>query len=175
MPIFVASAGTGILRSFRVFGTQQVSGNVLTGRYSGSYSTFERIDASRTLTVAESGHTFLLSKNNKVMTLPSPDQAGIYYKFIARQNFDALHSGVKSAAAEDYIYGTAVAADGGKVSSSFTPSNNCCSFTTGSKVGDSFEIISQGSSWFVTGQCHSGSTATTAAQGQLAGITFHDG
>jgi|10_taG_2_1085330.scaffolds.fasta_scaffold22673_3 hypothetical protein len=166
-------AAGGLFGRFRWKGN--ISGSSLTGRYSGSYSGFVTPISSRPLLYEDSGQTFLLGKNDKVMTLPSPDQAGIYYKFIARQNFQTNNSGVRSAAAADYIYGTAVASDGGNISSSYTPSNNFCSFTTGSKVGDSFVVISNGSAWMVTGQCHSGSIApsSNAEGGKLAGITFH--
>jgi hypothetical protein len=140
---------------------QLVSGSTLAGRLSSSYKTAEVDPSSRVLTTDESGHVFFLNTDNKILTLPTPDKAGTYFKFVNgdQMGFNNNNSGIVTAAEADGISGMITATDGNAVSASFGggPTKRRISFTTGSKKGDWFEVTATGTEWYANGQCFSGS------------------
>ncbi len=112
----------------------------------GVGSTIETIDEDTTLTAADSGKIFILSADEGAdITLPAPE-SGFRYKFIIGAAFDT--SPWTIVADDDIIEGGAI------VNSTFVAAENenTIEFDESSEaVGDFVELVSDGTSWFVSG------------------------
>lgn len=108
----------------------------------------ETVAATNAITAAESGATFVLSSATEfASTLPAP-AVGLRYKFIIGAAPSGASYTVVTTSGANIIEGTAV------VAGAATPAVNedTITFTDGAAaVGDWVEVISDGTSWFVTG------------------------
>jgi hypothetical protein len=120
--------------------------------------------ATATVTAEQSGSTFFLSSATEfVTTLPAP-AVGLNYRFIVTAAPAAASYTVVTAASANIMKGFAVNAAGALV----TPigDGDTVTFVDGQAVaGDSVSVVSDGTSWFVTGfaQVAAGVTVTKAA------------
>lgn len=109
----------------------------------------ETVAATNVITAAESGKTFFLNHATEfVSTLPAP-AAGLRYKFIVANAPETASYTVVTNGGANIIEGIA------DVNGSAVPAVNedTITFTDGAAaVGDWVEVISDGTSWFVSGQ-----------------------
>lgn len=139
-----------------VVGDVNVGGDlILTGSVTGPAAS-ETVAATNVITAAESGTTFFLSSATEfVSTLPAP-AAGLNYKFIiAAAPSGASYTVVTNASANIIIGGVneleVDTADDGP----YIADGDTVTFVDGvSVVGDWVEVISDGTSWFLTGQAN---------------------
>lgn len=117
----------------------------------------ETVTATNTITAAESGTTFILSSATEfVSTLPAP-AAGLNYKFIIGAAPSGASYTVVTASSANIIEGTVVV-NGASVLGS---NEDTITFADGAAVvGDWVEVVSDGTSWFVTGVGSAASSIT---------------
>lgn len=121
------------------------------------------LSAAKTLTDSDSGKTFFLNlAGGFTVTLPSP-RAGVNFEFI-----------IKTAPTTAYIVASATAIIRGQVYTVDANTANDPDFETSgvsninfianlAKVGDSVEIVSDGTNWYVQGFCSIWNAITLAS------------
>jgi hypothetical protein len=127
----------------------------LQGALSGFREKLETISADKTLTLTDSGKTFMCNDANITVTLPRCTTKGIKYRFILDTNATNDIEVAQSNANDDF---EGVIMDGAGTSE--VPDNDgaganddtLVKFKSGTAVaGDHFEIISSGSKWLISG------------------------
>lgn len=117
----------------------------------------EAVTAANTITADESGKTFFLnSATGFASTLPAP-AAGLSYKFIVTTIPTSGNCTVVSNGGSDVIEGIADV-DSTLVLAANEDSINFVASTT--IIGDWVEVVSDGTSWFVSGQSGAGGGIT---------------
>jgi len=132
----------------------------------------ETVTASKTITLAESGEVYLIdaSGGGVTITLPPVSKAGQYFKFIFVDEMDGGNFILAANATTEYIVGgTPVRAldnghDGTVDVSPKGAGEDQFTIVDGAGIheGSWFEVISDGSVWFLTGVIIGGTQATTA-------------
>lgn len=109
----------------------------------------EIVTATRVLTAADSGKTiFLNSSTEFATTLPAPAQ-GLFFRFIVTAAPSGASYTVATDAAAQILAGQVFGSDGGDGDSETTATGTTITFVDGaSVVGDTAEVISDGTSWF---------------------------
>lgn len=109
----------------------------------------ETVTATKTVTAAENGATFILSSATEfATTLPAPVR-GLKYRFVIGAAPSGASYTVVTNAGANIIEGLAVV-NGATVAAS---NEDTITFTDGAAaVGDWCEVVSDGTSWFVSGQ-----------------------
>lgn len=122
----------------------------------------EVVTAANVITAAESGTTFFLSKADGVAsTLPAP-AAGLRFKFINALLLTSVGHTITTASNATIIQGSVLAAGVVVVG---VAEDTITFVHTADSLGDWVEVISDGTSWFVTGEAAvtGGLTLTDAA------------
>lgn len=145
-------------------GTASGGGRLILGGVEQNISS-ESVITTKTITAAESGSTFILNlAAGFVTTLPAPS-AGLKYKFIVGTAPTGSYTIVTNASA-NVIHGQIASAEDAAGSVSTTAASDTISFVLNlAIIGDYCEVISDGTSWFVSGLCNvqDGMTTTQAS------------
>lgn len=117
----------------------------------------ETVTATNLITAAESGKTFFLSSATEfVSTLPAP-AAGLRYKFVVAAAPSGADYTVVTTSSANIIEG-GVVVNGASVAGA---NEDTITFADGAAaVGDWVEVISDGTSWFVSGHGSAASSIT---------------
>lgn len=130
--------------------TQSLAGKTVTGP-----AATEDVTATNLITAAESGTVFFLNSATEfVSTLPAP-AAGLRYRFIVKAAPASASYTVVTTSSANIMIGhiNEVTVDDG-VDGSIATAGDTITFVDGTAVvGDWAEVISDGTSWYVTGQC----------------------
>lgn len=145
------------------YASAQIQGNVVSGV--GSWHILNKVPVvnagevvttTNVITEAESGTTFYLSSaTDFVSTLPAP-KLGLRYKFVVKTAATTTAHTIITAGASggaNIIYGMVATADGAaSVLASQEDTISLTKTATGGIVGDTVEVESDGTNWYVTGQ-----------------------
>ena len=128
--------------------------------------TVETVTATNVITATECGKTFILNSATEfVSTLPTPT-AGCPFRFIVGAAPSSASYTVVTSGSANVIHGQIASAEDGAGSVSTTASADTITFVDSKAiVGDYVDIISDGTSWFVSGLCNvqDGITTTQAS------------
>ena len=116
-----------------------------------------------TLQPEDSGLVIFMGPTGVDITLPDPPFAGCNFKFIL--NADNLTTVCKITAngtGEFFAGSVSTAADGAATAIFDGSTTDVISFATTADQGDMVEVISDGSTWFVQGQCFAAASITAA-------------
>jgi len=137
-----------------------------------SLTRIETVTASKTLTLAESGEVYLIdaSGGGVTITLPPVSKAGQYFKFVFVDEMDGGNFKIQGNATTEYIVGGAPVRaldDGHDGTVSVSAKGTTTDIFTivdgpGIHEGTWIEVISDGTTWFLTGNVIGGNQNTTA-------------
>jgi len=147
-------------------GNVEVSGNVVAGgAVKSSAGLGVTLAATRTVRADESGTTFFLAHATEfVTTLPAP-AAGLKYRFVCKiAPAGANYTIVTNATANIFIGHVLCVADGAGTSSA-TAGDTISFVGSAAVVGDYVDVVSDGTSWYVSGMAAvaTGITLTAAS------------
>jgi hypothetical protein len=148
--------------------------NVLTYNSDGTVRTVANkvadvatVAATKAVTAAESGTTFFLNHATEfVTTLPAP-AAGLRYRFVCANAPETASFTVVTASSANLFIGSISTSDiDGAADAGSDDDGDTITFADGVAVpGDWVEVISDGTSWYVSGHCkvYNGVTITKAS------------
>jgi hypothetical protein len=144
------------------------TGTVVLKKGTGSLREVEVTTGTDTLTSADCGKTiFLNSATEYVTTLPAVTSlAGCYFKIVVSAAPAAASYTVVTNASANIIYGQIASAEDAAGSVATTASSDTITFVDAKAIkGDYIEIITDGTSWYVSGLCNvqDGITTTQAS------------
>lgn len=130
------------------------SGTIQTVSYVGKPAPVATVAATKTVTAAESGSTFFLNHATEfVTTLPAP-AAGLHYRFVcANAPETASYTIVTASSANLFAGSVSTAQDAGGTSASDDDGDTITFVDSKAVVGDWVEVVSDGTTWFVSGNC----------------------
>lgn len=154
--VTVTSAATGVAPSIAATGGDTNIDLSLDGKGTGGVLTVKSVEtvaATNAITAAESGKVFVLSDATEfASTLPAP-AAGLHYRFVIGAAPDGADYTVVTNGGANIIEGLAVV-NGATVAAA---NEDTITFTASAAVvGDWCEVVSDGTSWFVSGQAQAG-------------------
>ena len=114
----------------------------------------ETIDADKILTAVDSGKVFMLNYNTTLaITLPAPTTAGLIFKFIVKDVTDTKTITSTSTNISGVICQKSTSTDTGPATDSVVAVSTATNilFGTTAELGDTVELISDGTNYYVTG------------------------
>lgn len=127
---------------------------------------YETVAATNTLTVAECGKVMTLSHATEfVTTLPAPT-AGCRFTFIVANAPETASYTIVTSGSSNIIHGQVASAEDALGSVATAASSDTITFVDAKAIiGDYVEVVSDGTSWFVSGLCNvqDGITTTQAS------------
>ena len=133
--------------------------------FAGGTSSVEDLTATNTLTAAQSGKTlFLNSATEFVTTLPAP-VAGLKYRIVCKAAPSGASYTIVTASSANILIGGVTCATADDLGSWDADGDTITFVNSQSVVGDWVEVISDGTSWYVSGACFvaEGVTVTKAS------------
>ena len=121
------------------------------------------ITADTTLQPEDSGKVIFMGKTGVDITLPDPPFDGFNVKVILNENNATTACTITADATGEFFAGSVSTADGAASAVFDGAADDVISFhATLAEIGDFVDIISDGSSWFVSGQASVGGGITSA-------------
>ena len=136
---------------------------VVNGQFQPRRVAYESITADATLTPNDSGKTIFVGPTGVDITIPATPEKGLNYKFImAEDNVTTACTITADGSGEFFAGSVSTAADGAATAIFDGSTTDVISFATTADQGDMVEVVSDGSTWFVQGQCFAAASITAA-------------